>query len=255
MALPPLESWQAVNFRVTAFPAERVKTDTLSWWSDLVGHQPETVTSRPKTGQRAEAGELQGRQLLLQVEPERIDWILAPAVTPGEEVVDVLPVAGMFPEVSGVFLETMLRWMPHCPKLTRLALGAVLAQPAEDRKTGYIQIAHYVPGVAAAIDPERSSDFLFQINRPRASTSGVANLAINRLTKWSVLLFQRFHMTLDKSQVTTTGYTAKQSACRLELDINTAPGYSGILPQESLPAILAELFDLAKEIAANGDVP
>jgi len=243
------------NARVTAFPVEPVNTATLSWWSDLVGHPPESVTSRPKTGQRQEMGELGGHELTLNVEPERIDWVLAPATTAEEGTVDALPVAGPFPDVSRLFLELIVQWMPRCPKITRLAFGALLLLPVEDRRAGYVEIANYLPGLVAALDPERSSDFFFQINRPRASTTGVTGLTINRLTKWSVTLRKRFTVSLSKSQVTTAGYTDERSACRLEFDINTAPNYPDPLPHDTLPVILKELFGLGEEIAANGDVP
>jgi len=255
MTTPPLESWLVANARVTAFPVEPVKIDTLSWWSDLVGHTPESVTSRPKTAQREEVGEVEGRQLTLKVEPERIDWVLTPAPTAPEDTASTLPVAGPFPEVTKLLYQIMASWMPHCPKVTRLAFGAVLLQPVADRRTGYVEIVRYLPALASILDPDRSSDFFFQINRPRTSTTGITGLTVNRLTKWSVMLLQSFRLTVAKSQATTVGHVDEKSACRLELDINTGPDYPGPLPHEALVAILGELVGLSEEIATRGDIP
>src|SRR5436190_1193852 len=81
--------------------------------------------------------------------------------------------------------------------ITRLAFGAVLAQPTEDRHSGYVQIAKYLPSIR--LDVDGSSDFLFQINRPRPSRVGIENLLINRLARWSVLIFKTFGVTLEKT--------------------------------------------------------
>jgi hypothetical protein len=252
-ALPPVDSWHVGSTRVTAFTAEPTRAEGLSWWIDLVGYPPETVASRPRAGLHQEEGEFEGRRLSLQVQPERIDWNLAPVVKITEEEPASLPLAGPFPEVLGSLLKIATRWLPVAPPITRLAFGAVLAQPVEDRRTGYVQIAKYLHSLT--LDPDGSSDFLYQINRPRPSKVGVEGLRVNRLSKWSVLLFQRFSVTLGKTAITTVGLASGDSACRLEVDINTAPEFEGVLPVDRLSAILQELVDLGREIAEKGDIP
>jgi len=133
----------------------------------------------------------------------------------------------------------MLRWLAGCPPLQRLAFGAVLTRPVDDLLTGYRQISDYLPFVQ--LDPESSSDFSYQINRPRNSTV-ISGLRINRFSRWSVA--RVFASTFDT-----------QIGCRVELDINTAQEFQGELPQEKLPVIIQELVDLGKEIAENGDIP
>ncbi len=250
-ALPPLEAWQTMSVRVTGFPADPI-TREVSWWADLVGYPPEAAASRPKVGQYGTEGEFEGRQLSLQVQPDRFDWSLAPVIKLSEEEPSTLPLAGPFSEVLGSLMKIVERWLPVAPTITRLAFGAALAQPCEDRRSGYIQIAKYLPNVA--LDPD-SSDFLYQINRPRASKAGIENLRINRLMKWSVMQFHRFSMAFEKLGIRTVGLAPGDSACRLELDINTVPDFKGNLLPEKLPAVLRELVDLAFEIAAKGDIP
>jgi hypothetical protein len=251
--MPAVDSWQVESMRLTAFPAEPMKTEGQSWWADLVGYDPETVVSRAKAGQYRAEGEFEGRRLSLNNQLERIDWHLAAAAKQSEEELASLPLAGPFPEVLGSFSKIANGWLGLSPAITRLAFGGVLLQPVEDRRFGYVQIGRYLPSVT--LDPDGSSDFLYQINRPRPSKVGVEGLRINRLMKWSVLMFGQFRMTLQRRMITTVGLDHGDSACRLELDINTAPDFEGVLPTDKLMGIFGELVALAGEIAAKGDIP
>ncbi len=103
------------------------------------------------------------------------------------------------------------------------------------------------------IDPDGSSDLFYQINRPRPSATPIEGLRINRLTKWSVQIAQRLTVTLGPDGVVARTIGEEQ-ACRLELDINTAPTFSGMLPVEHLEQLLREMIDLGREIAQQGDV-
>jgi hypothetical protein len=192
----------------------------------------------------------------LQVAPERIDWLLAPLIEPSEEAGEELPPtppsAGPFTEALSSFLKLAIQWLQGCPPVTRLAFGAILFQPTVDRRAGHVQLSKYLHSID--LDPD-TSDFFYQINRPRNSTSGISGLRINRLTKWSVIMFQHFSVTLGKATITTAGYTTQEAACRVELDINTAPDFPDVLPHETLPKIFQELVDLGQEITAKGDIP
>ncbi len=252
-ALPPLNAWQVENLRLTAFFSTDAKIEPSTWWADLVGSPPETTVSRPKAGLHREDGIVEGRKLSLQVQPDRVDWTLTPFVEPAEAGVETMPSAGPFPDALNPFATLATSWLRVCPPVTRLAFGAVLFQPTADQRAGYLQIAKYLHWVK--LDPDGSSDFFYQINRPRDSTSGIHGLRINRLSKWSVLLFQGFSVALGKQQLATVGYTLKESACRLELDINTAPEFAGELPRDTLPKIFQELVALGEDIASKGDIP
>jgi len=246
-------SWQTESLRFTGFSPPNTKFDPSAWWLNLVGSPPETETSRPKAGFHKQEGFLEGKVLTLQVKPDRIDWILSPIVGPPEEPIETLPTLGSFEDVAKTFVELMFRWLDVSPIINRLAFGAVLVKPVADRKAGYIEIAKYLP--ALTLDADGSSDFFYQINRPRNSSSGISGLRINRLTKWSVILFQGFGVSFGKTEIQTVGYGSPASACRVEMDINTSPDFSSELPREKLPALLQELTDLSRELALKGDVP
>jgi len=152
----------------------------------------------------------------------------------------------------------MSDWLKDCPSTVRLAYGAVLLEPVENREKGYLRVAEYVPAVK--IDPLGSEDFLYQINRPRESTT-VKGMRLNRLSKWSVASFQpvRFSIGIPQSQprqplVYSHGGTLAM-ACRAEFDLSTAAGIQQELPHDMLPRIFNELVALGSEIAQYGDMP
>jgi len=148
----------------------------------------------------------------------------------------------------------MVRWLDIAPPVVRLAYGATLFEPVPDRQTGYRRLSQLVP---VQIDPVGSEDFLYQINRPRTSRTGLPGLTINRLSKWSVAAFQNFVLmfTIPPVQPAQPQAGRPEIACRIELDINTAPSYTNELPHERLGEIFRELIDVGSEIADRGDVP
>lgn len=256
MTLPPLDAWKVENLRLTAFYPSGAKIDPSTWWTDLIGYPPEKVLSRPKMGHLQQDGVFEGKRLVLQVQPERVDWNLRPPVlSPEEEESDILPIVGSLPDVLNSFLDLMFRWLQIQPPITRLAFGAILLQPVQDLRAGYITIGEYLPYVK--VDPDRSSEFSYQINRPRDCTSGIEGLRINRLTRWSVAKFGfgSIGISLGRELAASVGVTQERFACRLELDINTSPDFRGELPQERLPGLFQELVELGQEIAAKGDIP
>jgi len=251
--LPSLTAWQVETLRLTAFPGPAVQVAEPTWWIDLVREPPETKISRPRMGGFQEEGPFKGGKLLLRVQPSRIDWLFT-TVEDQEREIESFPTIGPFPESLDTFLPLMCRWFEFetCPSVQRLAFGAILLQPVKNKQAGYRQISPYLPSVQ--LDPEGSSDFSYRINRPRDTSSGITGLKINRLSNWSVATWRRAELSVGQ---TWMGYFQAQEhyACRLELDINTAPYFQGELHREQLPLIFQELVDLGKKIATEGDIP
>ena len=251
MPLPPLTAWVSVALRVTAFPNAGFRPQQVSWWAGLTGTEPENRTARPRVGEFVDEGPFGGGKLVLRIQSERIDWNLLPREEALEGALD-LPSLGTYPEALKAFLSVMPRWLDLAPPLTRLAYGAVLLQAAPDRRASYLQIMKYLHVVT--LDPERSSDFLLQINHPRPSR--VLDVEINRLMKWSAVRLGRLSFRVGGRSSAPMGITpvAEQYACRLELDINTSPEYDAELPRDRRHDLLSELVELGSEIAAKGDV-
>jgi hypothetical protein len=149
----------------------------------------------------------------------------------------------------------MARWLSdsQIPAVTRLAFGAVIVYPVQDRETGYQVLNPYLPSVD--VDPDGAFDFLYQINRPRDSSTGIESLRVNRLSRWSVVqqVYTTFELGARPGRV--LALSPQQLACRLELDINTTSDFSGILPADKLPDLFQELVDLGEEIIAKGELP
>ena len=241
-----LSTWQAESLRVTCFPSSATEFNATNWWQDVVGEQPENTVLRARDGIRQDEGNINGRKVLLGVQPIRIDWIMRSKIEEGEVTI------GSFQDCLDSFLELMTRWFKISPSLRRLAFGVILALPVDDRKSGYELIANYLPNVK--LDPVGSSDFLYQINRLRNSQL-VSDLEINRLSKWSVVKQGLARVDLLPEARVSLFPSSDTFSCRLELDINTSADYKNDLPADKLINVFLELVGLAKEIAVRGDIP
>lgn len=252
ISLQTLATWEVETLRLTAFPTPAAPAEGYNWWTELIGEPPEITTNRPRESARREEGPFCGGRLINEVRPVRIDWLLAPSQETGT-VAETPPSVGRLTESLEPFSQVMNRWLSSgtCPTLARLAFGAVLFFPVESRVAGYQQLAAYLPFVQ--LDPFNSSDFLYQINRPRTAESG---LTLNRLSRWSVAVRRELGIAiLGPSQPPHTVMAGEAHACRLQLDVNTDQRRSDPLPHDSLVQLLEELVRLAKEIVSKGDIP
>ena len=251
---PPLSAWQVESLRMTVFLSPTVQVPaTPTWWKDLVGEPAETQNALPRQKVWREEGPFERGKLAVAVQfSRRIDWLYL-ATDPPEGGQEEPPTLGSFPEVLTSFSRLMIRWFQSdaSPSVQRLAFGSTLIQPVDNQQIGYQQIAAYLPHFS--LNLEGASDFFFQINRPRTSTSGISDLRINRLSKWSVPIWAMTEIPATPEM----GFRVRQrgALCRLELDINTAPDFPGDLPQERLSQIFEELASLGQEIAREGDIP
>lgn len=245
--LPPIDAWLAWTLRITAFPSARADLQDQNWWERVVGQAPESQTVQPRQAGRRDEGGYEGRKLVLETQLARVDWHLVPP----EEVAELgdFPNVGTYPEAVPLLIDAMHRWiaLKDFPAITRLAFGAVLLRPVSSQVDGYRELARYLPRVE--IDAEASSDFLYQINRRRPSRSGIPDLPINRLSKWSVSA-----MSLVPLNAPPNTPTIAKHACRLELDVNTGREFERELPHDHMHDVLQELVANADEIGAKGDI-
>jgi hypothetical protein len=243
----PLNDWQVEALRLTAF-TRQPQLEGADWWEQLVGASPDQRSSRPRKGEWQDIGVYERGKLILTVQPLRIDWKYTVEPIPEEE----RAVLGAFTESVTNFAEIMQRWLQLSPPLKRLAFGCVILMPMPDLKSAYETLSAYLHNIK--LDPDGSSDFLYQINRKRDSRTNIKGLTINRLSKWSVSSLSAVQISLGaEPQVVATG--SKNFACRVELDINTVPEFSSELQREQWVDIFQELVELTKEIAEAGDIP
>ena len=254
-ALQSFRGWEVNTLRLTTFvgPDFDVHPD-IPWWNQVVEHDAEESRSRRSTGELLESGSFEGKQLVLDIKPGRADWRFSALAGPPGELPEVLPTIGPLDDLLPPFLKLTEKWLEVCPTVTRMAFGVVLIKPVPDRETGYSVIDTFLPDIN--IDPENSFDFLYQINRPRNSRSGIGGLKRNRLSKWGVLA-----TTLVKVTGGGGGAGIMQNAqplrffCRLELDMSTDLEFSEGFSRDNRPAVFRELVDLGHQIAEEGDIP
>lgn len=251
--LPDVSRWQVQVLRLTAFPSPAAQFVEPKWWKDLLGTEAETRNTRPARGELTEQGPFDKGTLTLQISPLRIEWNLASNLRLDLDDFP-LPALGSFSDVGDRFLKLMATWLSPLtvPPLQRLAFGAVLLQSVDGHDEGYTLLSKYLPAVDLSVN---SSDFLYQINRPRSSkVLQMKTHRINRLTKWACVSMQRSIIELHGGMGTST-LGDPRYACSLELDISTSGDFKGELPKEVLEQVFREQYDLGKEIASKGDVP
>lgn len=249
--LPPISAWEAVLLRLTAFRSSTDQTVDNNWWAQVVGEPPEKTTEQSRAAERVTEGLYKNGRLILDTHPNRIDWNYA--VVEDAEFEKILTL-GSFPDVTDTFRELMNRWLKleNRTDLVRLAFGAVLLQPVESHNASYKLLSQYLPFFKYSED---TSDFLYQINRRKASSS-IPGLGINRLSKWASAVFKNVMFSFSIASQTPASVQQSEAfyACRLELDINSIAEYEGTLPNDKLLPLLDELIELGKGIAQKGDV-
>lgn len=250
---PQQIQWQAESLRMTVFLEPQAPRPQIKTWRDLVGTPPEEQHLQRSENLLVEQGRYKDRLLQLTIQPPRVDWKLLPLPPEAEEPeTPAFRIMGPWAESVRLFVPLMHQWFGENQAIARLAFGAVLLQPIHDLATGYRTLQGFLPAVT--LDPPGSSDFLYKINRPRHSTSGIANLQINRLCTWSVAMHRKAGMDLSLDGIGRIRSSPVTFACRLELDINTAPDFGTVLPAEQLGTVFDELVKLAQEIANQGDI-
>ncbi len=242
--------WRAQSFRLTLITQDPYINDNVDWWEKLLGSKPDQFTQQPNSFGSKFEGIFESNNLVLDVKPERIDWNLITredtAGGPKKEVTTL----GLMDEALKPFQELTEHWLTsdNLPNVKRIAFGAKLFIPVKDVITGYSILNKYIHNID--VNYEYPSDFLYQINKIRNSKSGIANLNINRLTKWSVTKFRTFLLSPDSSESLSH---IDLFACTLDLDINTAK-HTNEIPHNKLKDIFNELTQFGLEIADKGDI-
>lgn len=244
--------WHVDLLRFTGFPMPDFQIEHPNWWKDVVEEPSETRLIQSRRGLFQDKGPYKEGELLLKIEPFRIDWLYRSIQSPEEQ--SKKSSLGLFHEAISIFTTLTNKWfaMKDFPPLQRIAFGAIIYQPVASHEEGYKKLSKYL-NASVKLDPEGSSDFLYQINRPRDSNTDIANLKINRLMKWLVrrnrligFAFDDEHRDIYKGQETF--------ACSLEIDINTFPESNKRFSATECQIVFDELIQLALEISQKGDI-
>ena len=153
---------------------------------------------------------------------------------------------GPFETAAEKFEEIIKPWLASLENvILRLAFGAILVYPAEDRNEAYQILGRYVPSIR--VDPDATRELLYRVNRPKILADG---MELNRITNWSAVAFR-----MAVLNASTTAQLAERDFARLEIDNSTSVVSSTPLERAQVPHILRELVALGLENAAHGEVP
>ena len=240
--------WQVISLRLTAFPVSTLEVPANGWWASLAGEEPEIRQHKPKTHELQEIGTYKLGRLIVAANPARFDLQLHPLPI-SQEGFGSPPTLGSLVESLAVFMPVAAHWLQeNDADLQRMAFGAEVFLPADNEEEALRQLSPFIP---LTIDPDTTSDLLYQINRRRHSKV-VPDLLVNRLSKWAVVKFS-FGAQIDAQSFDLPGL--EQFVTYLELDINTSPKFWGVLSHNMLDMAFKELVEMGQEITEKGDTP
>lgn len=243
-------NWQAEQLRATIFTPSEVESSPEGWWESATGELPERSTNLRRTKEFQEEGSFHNGILTLTVQPFRIDWIFRPN---DNTAIDSLPSIGSAFDALTQFKEVIERWLENTQlQAQRLAFGAVFLHQEEDRIRAYEHLDTLLPSIK--IDAQNSSEFGYNINRPRQSNL-IPDLRINRLSRWEVQTLIRGYLEGSLQGLNARRIDSQIYAVRVELDINTSVEYTGQFEGNLSHQVLDSLMDLGIEILTQGDIP
>lgn len=247
-----VQAWMVENLRVTGFTVSEPAESAEDLWAALVGSPPERIDKRVREGATNVVGSFEGAQLALSRTRLRTDWVWLPE--PGSP--ESLSVIGDFEKIRDTFSTFAKKWLSRDSSFVRMAYAGILLSPVPSKEDGYTALNEYLPHVK--LDPKGSSDFSYQINRPRTSKV-VEGLRINRLSIWSVSFIQtmsmQFTLSAGAAEAVASPTSPGHSACRLNFDVNSDLARKEPFPRKDIIPLFEELADLSREITVRGDVP
>jgi hypothetical protein len=247
--------WEAESLRATAFyNVGTAPRDVGRIWELVTHRRPEQVLSRPSEDIHVAEGPFGGseKQLQCTARPDKVEWILrSPQPLPNRPIEGLVTIGGL-QGVLTPFRDLGAGWLEISSGITRLAFGAVLVRAATDLQDAHQALNTLLPSVE--LDPDSVSDFSYQVNRRRILSSP-AGILVNRISRWSTMQGGSVEFVVGNNTQPQFTHLADHFACRLELDVNTAGGFTNPLDGAQAVTLFGELVGLGQEIAEKGDIP
>jgi hypothetical protein len=241
--------WGVHQARLSLFLSEPYAISDKDW-ANITG-QEEAGTRQVVPGGKRLSGPVPNGIMHMSAMGSRFDVILTVADTAASGEVQV-PSVGPYNETFTSFFESTSKWIGEAnPSTTRVAFGGLLTSRTAGREEAYGHLRDLLRSVK--VDPENMRDLEYRVNWP--SKSKVQDLVLNRVTTWSALVFSSRLLEVTGSYVQQGGETAQVNAVRLEFDNNTDDANKAIFDQRKLIPIYLELVELARQNAAEGEVP
>jgi hypothetical protein len=241
--------WGVQQARLSLFLMEPHAISDKDW--AIITGQEEAETRQAVVGGKLLSGSVPSGVMHMSATALRFDVILTAAdIDRGEEV--QLPSVGPYNETFTSFFESTSKWIVEVnPSVTRIAFGSVLACEAANREEAYGHLRDLLKSLK--VDPNNMRDLQYRVNWPGKSKVQ-QGLVVNRLTTWSALRIIRRHLQISESAV-EGGDTRHVDGVRLEMDNNTDEAKKAPFDQGKLIPMYSELVELARQNAAEGEVP
>jgi hypothetical protein len=241
--------WGVGQARLSLFLREPHAISDKDW--AIITGQEEAATRQAVPGGKLLSGSVPSGVMHMSATALRFDVILSAAdISEGEKV--QLPSVGPYDETFTSFFESTCKWIMEVnPSATRIAFGSVLTCEAANLEEAYGHLRDLMKSLK--VDPKNMRDLLYRVNWPGESKVE-QGLVVNRLTTWSALRIVRKHLQITETAV-EGGDTRHVDAVRLEMDHNTDEAKKAPFDQGKLIPIYWELVGLARQNAAEGEVP
>jgi hypothetical protein len=249
--LASLDQWDAIKLRLTLFPKEPLKpSDQDGGWGKLLGEPPDNTLDLSKGTERRLQSIIDGKLYTFRARRERLDWLVDSTCSEAERE---RPSLGNFSVALAVVDQLFRRYLEESslPDIKRMAFGAELEHIVPEIAEGNRWISRFLNSLSMDNESLGSCrELLFQINHP-ASSSEVPQLLLNRLCKWSVK--RRTGGILKTGPQPHYEAIHEYIASCLELDMNTDADRTEALPADKLCAVFAELENISRRIAQDGE--
>ena len=244
------EEWQVEQLRCTAFLLPQTVISADEVFHAIAGTDAITRAENRQAMTSSAGGTLDTIKMDVVCVPGRIDVLFQP----GDDVPSGAPVVGAYLASKELFVDVVGRWLRLRPPLQRLALGVLAVTDVTDRPEGYRLLQKLLPSVQ--LDPDHSSDLIYQINRPRlVKVAEDFRVPINRLSRWGVMLSMVHTLHIHSQEtIAQTQPVLTRSRCRVDLDLNSDTTVTE-LPAQHLDTLWTALSGLADEILFKGDLP
>ena len=240
--------WHAEGLRLSVFSDDKITIGHDDWKSISGLDEPEA--EQRAAGRHTIRGPFADGQLSLSTNVSRIDCVLAPK--PIDDIPEgYYPSVGHWPEIAEQFRAATNDWLSSLKfPVVRVAFAATLLSPQEDRATAYASLMSQLKSVR--VDLDRVRDLTFRVNW-RADSTIMNSLILNRLTTWSVVQIS-VKMLAGMGDTVVMEETPTSQFARLEIDNNTDVEHKSPFDQSLINPIYEELYELALDNAANGEV-
>jgi hypothetical protein len=252
MAKVPFDQWQVESFRLTFFPTPEYTFKPEEFWQNVVGTEPDNISSVPKRGLTSVYGPYAAARLVVRGTFDRIDAIFIPPETKvdGVNIIVEDPFAAPIEEVLDSFSALAKNWVNtgDISEVVRVAFGGIFTRPTPNQAEANKELMEYLP---IDIDPQ-SSDLFFQINPPPVRSNVIDELAYNHLSKWMIIRQTRITSTFSGDKLFRTIEEGLGISIRLEVDVNSVPSFPGSIKKNQLFDVYNELVQEATNIVSTG---